>query len=269
MVKAKIGWLQSDVGIKGGAEMSCGALMANAPEWVAGYVCPPNKRPPRDLDAFVIQNSTTYTQRWVEELSLKPVIRHIRDPWYAGDAVLRRWILDHAALLIFSSPTQVEAFAYPFNVPHVTIPVPVDLEPFRRAARPPDEREGTVFVGRADVYKGAHRVVDWALRTGEALTVIGDNRYMEFGDLPARIQFLGNVDYGRMPELLGGAKRYLALPEWPEAFGRSVAEAWAAGCELLIDGRVGAQWWIDNEPERIGFDGPIAEFWDAVAGVLA
>ncbi len=265
----KIGWLQSDIGIQGGAEMSCGALMAFAPEWVEGYICRPNRRPPRDLDAFIIQNSTTYTQRWIEELSLRPVIRHIRDPWFAGDAVLRRWLLDNAALLIFSSPPQVDAFAYPFKAPHITIPVPVDLAPFKEAAKPHDERAGTVFVGRVDIYKGAHRIIDWAIRTGEPLKLVGNNNYMGFGDLPDSIEFMGQVPYGDMPELLGGAKRYIALPEWPEAFGRSVAEAWAAGCELLIEGRVGAQWWIDNEPERIGFAGPIAEFWDAIEEVLA
>lgn len=264
----KIGWLQSDIGIQGGAEMSCGALMSNAPEWVEGYICPPTKRPPRDLDAFIIQNSTTYTQRWIEELALKPIIRHVRDPWFAGDAVLRRWILDYAALLIFSSPPQVEAFAYPFDAPYVVLPVPVDLRAFKDAAKPAEERKGTVFVGRVDIYKGAHRVIDWALRTGEALKVVGDNRYMSFGDLPEHIEFVGQVGYKEMPELLGAAKRYIAFPEWPEAFGRSVAEAWAAGCELLIEGRVGAQWWIDNEPERIGFDGPIAEFWAAIEEVL-
>lgn len=266
----KVGWLQSQIGVKGGAEMSCGALVENAPEWAEVVLCPDNKRPSEDIDVFVIQNSTTYGARWVEELALKPVIRHVRDPWYAGSATLRRWILDNAALLIFSSPTQMEDVRrrYPFDKPMRIMPVPVDVEPFKEAARPMNERQGTVFVGRVDVFKGAPTVIDWAIRTETPLTIIGDNRYMRFGQLPPWIKIVGEISYEQMPQVLGQAKGYVAMPEWPEAFGRSVAEAWAAGCELMIEGNVGAQWWIENEPERLGYEGPIEEFWDAVREVV-
>ena len=262
MVK-RIGWLQSSIGIQGGAELSCDTLVGAAPEWAEVVYCEPRKRPPADLDAYVIQNSTTYPETWIEELVRRPVIRHVRDPWYAGSALLRRWILDNAALLIFSSPVQVAAFGYEHDRPTAIIPPPVDLEKFRAAALPQAERIGSVFVGRVDIYKGAQRAIDWALRTGEPLALIGDPM-MPFGPLPPFVRLMGKVPYGDMPGILGQAKRLVFFPEWPEAFGRAVAEAWAAGCELLLDGRIGAQWWIENEPERLGLDGPVAEFWDAV-----
>lgn len=266
----RVGWLQQDIGIKGGAEMSCSALIKNAPDWAEVIYCPPNYRPPRDIDVFVIQNSATYDARWIEELALKPVIRHVRDPWFAGSAQLRRWLLDNAEKLIFSSPVQRDELRarYPFRLGKShCIPVPVDLEPFKAAAQPADQRQGTVFVGRCDVYKGAPWVVDWSIRTSEPLTLIGDNRYMQFGALPPWIKFAGQIPHSRMPQILGGAKTYIAAPFWCEAFGRSVVEAWAAGCELNVTGQVGAMWWIENEPERLGYDGPIGEFWDIVEHV--
>jgi len=215
---------------------------------------------------YVIQNSTTYGDRWIEELCRRPIVRHVRDPWYAGSALLRRWILDNAALLIFSSPVQVEAFGYQFDRPTAIIPPPVDVERFKAEARPVEEREGSVFVGRVDVYKGAPRAVDWALRTGEPLALIGDV-LMPFGALPPYIRIMGPAPYEEMPEILGMCKRLVFFPEWPEAFGRAVVEAWAAGCELLVEGRVGAMWWIENAPERLGLEGPVREFWEAVEGV--
>jgi len=263
----KVGWLQQQLNIQGGAEMSCGTLIQGAPEDVEVVYCPPNKRPPQDIDAYVIQNCTTYGEQWIEELVRRPVVRHIRDPWYAGSSVLRRWLLDNATRLIFSSPVQVEAFGYYTERPITMIPPPVDLERFKAAAKPADERKGSVFVGRVDVYKGAHRAVDWALRTGEPLVLIGEPM-MPFGPLPPFIQLLGKVPYAQMPEILGNAKRFVFMPEWPEAFGRAVVEAWAAGCELQLDGRIGAQWWIKNHPERLGLERPVTEFWEAVRGVL-
>jgi glycosyltransferase involved in cell wall biosynthesis len=266
----KVGWLQQNLNTKGGAEMSCSALVDNAPDWADVVYCPPNKRPPRDVDVFVVQNSTVYGARWIEELALKPVIRHVRDPWFAGSAQLRRWLLDNAKALIFSSQTQLDELRsrYPLhqkpNAWRHIIPVPVILEPFKAAAKPKDEREGTVFVGRCDVYKGAPWVIDWSIRTGEPLTMIGNNQYMDFGKLPPWIKFMGQVPYSQMPDILGSAKTYIARPFWVEAFGRSVVEAWAAGCELSVDGDVGAMWWIENEPERLGFQGPIDEFWAIV-----
>lgn len=264
--KVRVGWLQSRIGIQGGAELSCGTLVQSAPEWAEVVYCPATQRPP-DVDVFVIQNSTTYHEKWIEELCRRPVVRHVRDPWYAGAAVLRRWLLDNAALLIFSSQVQLDAFGYETACTIRIIPPPVDLEPFKAACKPTDERQGSVFVGRVDVYKGAHRVVDWALRTGEPLALIGEVM-MPFGSLPPFIQLMGKAPYGEMPAILGRAKRFVFMPEWPEAFGRTVVEAWAAGCELMLDGRIGAAWWIREQPERLGLEGPVTEFWEAVRGVL-
>lgn len=272
MSKIKVGWLQQNmVNNFGGAEFSAQALVSGAPKWAEVIYCPPNMRPPEEMDIFVLQNSTVYTRRWIEELAQKPVIKHVRDPWYAGDVVLKRWLLENAQRLIFSSPIHLESLGYETDVKTEIIPVPINLHPFKAAALPEDEREGAIFVGRLDMFKGITAVIDWGIRTGETLALVGDHRYaqnLNYGPLPDNIRVLGKVSYDKMPELLGAAKTYVAMPEWCEAFGRSVAEAWAAGCELVLRGRVGAQYWIENEPERLGYDGPIAEFWQIVEDVI-
>lgn len=270
----RIGWLQQDIGIMGGAEMSCQALINGKPEWAEIIFCPHNRRPPDDIDCFVIQNSTNYTEAWIEELARRPVIRHVRDPWLVGNSVLKRWLWENAALMIFSSPTQFEWMDYEKAGAKVKfIPVPVDLEPFIKARDAFDgEREGAVCVGRFDIYKGAASMIDWSLANKIPLTIIGDASWSgngkAFGKLPDTIRFAGHVPYEQVPELLAQAKYYVAMPMWVEAFGRSVAEAWAAGCELVLRGRVGAQYWIENYPDELGLEKPVKAFWDAVEEVL-
>jgi len=265
----KIGWLKDRPGFVGGAEVSWSILMKNAPEWAELVYCPPNKRPSADVDLFIIQNNVQYTARWIEELALKPVIKQIRDPWAVGDAKLKRWLLENAELLIFNSLPHVELFGHEFDVDYTIIPPPVDLQAYREAALPDDEREGNIFVGRVGATKGAHIAIDWALRTGETLDFYGQtfDVHTGYGTLPAKIRFHGFVDHSRMPYIMGKARRFLLFPTWVESFGRVVAEAWAAGCELMVAprDRIGACWWIEERPEDIGRG--IEMFWDAVGEV--
>ena len=265
-----VGWLQQDIGILGGSEMSCSALIQGAPDWAKVIPCPPNKRPSPAVDIFVIQNCVPYDDRWIDPLSQKPVIKHVRDPWYAGNAMLRRWLLDNAKLLIFSSKMQHRYFGYKVGSDVVFIPPPVNLEFFRAAALPDDERRGAVFVGRTDIFKGIGAAIDWAMTTGEQLLIIGDKSYMNgmsFGQLPENIKVGGIVDNRDMPQILGIAKTFVFYPEWPEAFGRTVVEAWAAGCKLQVGNRIGAMEWINDRPNALGYDNAIRSFWDQIESV--
>ncbi len=268
MNKIRIGWLKDQPGFVGGAEVSWGILMDNAPEWAELIYCEPRKRPP-DVDAFIVQNNVQYDARWIEELSLKPVIKQVRDPWAVGDAILRRWLLDNAQMLIFNSKPHVDFFGFELSQPYQLIPPPVDVQAYREAALPADERVGNIFVGRVGATKGAHLAIDWALHNNEPLDLYGQMwGQNSYGKLPPNIRFHGFRDNAEMPFIMGRAKRLLLFPMWIESFGRVVAEAWAAGCELLVEPveRVGAMWWIENYPEKIG-DG-ITMFWDAVEGVV-
>lgn len=266
-----IGWLEDNIGYTGGAEMSGAALRNNAPSWARIVHCPSNKRPQTEqIDCFVIQNCVTYSARWVEELALKPVIKQIRDPWYAGSALLRRWLLQNSALLLFSSQPQVDAFQYASDLPYRIIPPPLDLAPFREAALPQQDRRGSIFIGRVDIFKGAPAAIDWAIRNDEPLTLVGARNLggggLNFGKLPDFIRFTGQVPHRQIPYLLGSAKHFVFFPTWPEAFGRVVAEAWAAGCRLVLEGRIGAEWWLKYRKDEI--ENGVNMFWDAIADTL-
>lgn len=273
MSKITIGWLEDDIGYVGGAELSSGILRRNAPRWARVLYCPPDRRPPTDkIDLFVIQNCVTYDSRWLQELALKPVVKQVRDPWFAGSSLLRRWLLENSELLIFSSPMQADKFEYPSNLAVKLVPPPVNLDAFRAASLPSGQRAGNVFVGRVDIFKGAHAAIDWAIRENQPLDLYGlrfsgGQPFVRFGQLPDNIRFHNEVPYEQMPGILGRAKRFVFFPSWPEAFGRVVVEAWAAGCELLLrDENIGSCWWIANHPEALVAG--VEMFWDTIKEVI-
>lgn len=261
----RIGWLSDKVNFIGGTELSAATLLRNKPEWAEIVPCPPRKRPP-DVDAFIIQNCTQYTQRWIEELALKPVIKQIRDPWFAGDVVLRRWLIENSRLLIFNSVLQLAKFGYDIgNTPRAFVPPPVDLQAFRDAAIPESERSGAVFVGRVGPTKGYHLAIDWAMRSGATLDMYGEILH-PVGRLPGNVRIRGPIPYQRVPYVMGRAKYFVFMPTWVESFGRVVAEAWAAGCELVLGGDIGAVEWIEGNPEALE-DG-VGMFWGTVKEAL-
>ena len=264
----KIGWLHDDFGIVGGSELSERTLRENAPEWAEIVTCPPNKRPPDDIEAFIIQNCATYPRHWREVLEKVPFIKQNRDSWWAGSITLRRWILDNARLLLFSSRMQAFTYEHKWENEYAVVPPPVNLEMFKQGIQPPEKRQGAVWVGRADPGKGLHLSCDWAWTNCEHLDVYGDLsiKYIDFSEFEGFVSYRGRAPYEMLPAIYGAAKIFHFTPIHIEPFARTVAEAWAAGCELVVEGRVGALEWIQERPDDVGRG--VEMFWEEVGEVL-
>ena len=82
-------------------------------------------------------------------------------------------------------------------------------------------------------------------------------------DLPAspHVQVKGPVPPEHVPSILGRYRRFLFLPTVVEPFGRAVVEAWAAGCELIVNRNVGALHWLE-QPR--GLETAAGDFWRLV-----
>jgi glycosyltransferase involved in cell wall biosynthesis len=65
-----------------------------------------------------------------------------------------------------------------------------------------------------------------------------------------------------MPALLAEYERFVFLPTVIEPFGRTVVEAWAAGCEIITNGLVGARYWMEEDPGALETAGE--DFWRVV-----
>ena len=234
----RVGWLMYLGEYIGGAEMTQAEFQAAAPDGVDLVACPPEKI---DLscDMYVIQNCVLYEREQMEPLEGKPVFKYWHDVGPHLRPGVRAW-LDRHAQAIACSPIQVEQMGLEDAI---CIPPPVDLSRFFQAAEFSNVRAGAVCIGSWRNYgKAPHRAAEWAQGNG-GIDFYGSGPFSPPGSQ--------EVPYEDMPDLLARYERFVFLPMVIEPFGRLVAEAWAAGCEIVTNGLVGAAYWIQENPEAI------------------
>lgn len=138
-----------------------------------------------------------------------------------------------------------------------TIPNPIDFKEFSLGAiRTP---KYLVFTGRVHPDKGVHQAVELAEKLGLPLYIAGPLKNEQAEYFRKHIQpaldakkafYLGNLSPKKIHKLVSGALAFIALIEWEEPFGLSIAEAMASGTpvigtprgsqkELIIDGVTG------------------------------
>lgn len=243
-----IGWLMDRPGpIIGGAEVTARRLIETRPDWAEIVLCEPGAV--KDCDAYVIHNCVTYGADTIAMLGAKPVVKQIHDYWPHGDAVLRDWILRHARLVLFDSWPHQRMFCTERAVHHhVTIrlvPAPIDVERFRQAGERSSSRSGVFWMGQLFEHKGVANAVAWAEDHQTLVHFYGE------GPLRPResdfVQYCGQVPHDDVPDLMATYQTFLHLPSWVEPYGRTVIEAWAAGCSLEVSTNCGALWWLQHD----------------------
>lgn len=242
----RVGWLADETDTPGGAELTQAEFANSAPEGIEIVACPPGKVR-KDCDRYVIQNCVKYPVKDLARTEGKPIVKYWHDvgPWV--QAGVKDWIAEHATQ-ITCSPLQADYM----GIDAVSIPPPVDLARFGIAAAAMNGgRAGNVCIGSWRNYgKAAHRVAEWAAQHGPVEF---------FGAGPFAPPGAREVAYEHMPALLASYERFVFLPAVIEPFGRLVAEAWAAGCEIVTNDLVGAKWWITERPE--GLETAATDFW--------
>lgn len=244
----RVGWLVDEPTSNGGAELTQAEFRAAAPDDVEIVDCRPGGR--WDADRYVIHNCVQYTPRDLQRLTGKPVVKYWHDvgPWIAPEA--REW-LDGNALHVCCSPLQADHM----GLDALCVPPPVDLARFEEAASHVNgSRSGCVSAGSWRNHgKAPHKAAEWGARNG------GVDFY---GGGPLAPPGSEEVSYDAMPALLAQYDTFVFLPTVIEPFGRTVAEAWAAGCEIVTNGLVGARYWLEERPDAIGT--AAEDFWGVV-----
>lgn len=250
----RIGFIHDRPGYLGGAEMTKAELAAAAPDGIEVIDCAPGAIV-AGLDAYVVHNCVQY--RDPSELALgAPLIwyHHDLSPWIRAET--RQW-LDRNARHVFCSPLQLDRYCGEIDRAEAgLIPPPLDRSQLPTA----DERAGAVSIGQwRGPGKGAAAIVRWAAEHG-SLTVYGSGEMIPSGP---NIDYGGELSPGGVPYVLARHETFVFLPRDPEPFGRTVAEAWAAGCELVVNRNVGALWWIEHNPAAMETAG--RDFWTLVS----
>jgi len=246
----RVGWLVDYTDAPGGAELTQAEFRNAVPDGVEIVDCAPGDVD-EHCDRYVVQNCVKYSVQDLRWLEGKPVFKYWHDvgPWL--DPNVHAWLATNATP-ICCSPTQAEHMGLEDAI---CIPPPVDLKRFEEAAgRVNGGRSGNVCIGSWRNHgKAPHKAAEWAQDHG-GIEFFGEGAWAPSGSKP--------VLYEHMPMLLASYERFVFLPIVLEPFGRVVAEAWAAGCEVVTNGLVGARYWIENDPGAI--DTAAADFWKVV-----
>jgi glycosyltransferase involved in cell wall biosynthesis len=231
----KVGWLADDPGYVGGAERTQAEFRVAAPEGVEVIDCSPGWIV-EGLDRYVVHNWLSYSLEDVSRVGA-PVFRYHHD-------VQER--LEFSNVDIYCSPLQRERMGGEGPV----IPPALNLDRFKAIE---GERKGAVWLGMHPNHpgKGLDLALDWARGNG-GLDIYGNGAPN------------GLVPYEDVPRLLARYQLFVHLPRAIEPFGRSVVEAWAAGCALVINRNVGARYWIEENPR--GLETAAEDFWRVVCG---
>jgi len=239
-------------GTLGGAELTMREFALAAPEGVTLT---------DDLtaaDTVIIGNCVTFPPSLVRDLAGKQVIRYHNDLARHEATALREWLESHADH-VFTSPLHQRLYGLDGEWPN--IPPPLDLDAFRpsRQQRRHAKRKGAVAIAPwQNPGKGQHMLREWSDKHGP-VDVYGAGPLVPQGP---NLNYCGVLEPERVAETLWSYRTFVHLPTAPEPFGRAVVEAWAAGCELVVNRLVGALHYIDNEPEKL--ETAAADFWALV-----
>lgn len=187
-------------------------------------------------------------------------LRDFGSECFALDPLVRK-LFSQSALNVFLSPLHrqtIERILDGTDLPAAFILKPmIDSALFhdRKGARDIDY----LFVGVIGEAKGLATMRE-RFRDADIHFVgkIAPGEKLDFGT------YHGSVPYGRIPEFMNRAKRFVFLPRWPEPQGRVVIEAALCGCELVTNHNVGATSFPFDIANPANFDQANDEFWTAV-----
>ncbi len=250
----RVAWLADTFELPGGAELTQAELRAAAPAGVEVVdVAPGGLDALAGCDLACLHNSSTYPPETVAALAGTPTLRYWHDmAWDGGPLV--HWAAEHATS-VFTSPLHRDRFRHPVAGERHVVPPPIDLSRFAASAR--KRPRGACWLGSGQhVGKGLRQAAEWA-EINEPVDFWGDVALEE----TPRVRVKGRVPPEHVPTILRLYKRFVFLPTHTEPFGRAVVEAWAAGCELVVNRNVGALYWLDNPA---ALETAAADFWALV-----
>jgi hypothetical protein len=251
----RVGWLQDDHGYVGGAEMTAAEFRAAAPDGVEVIDCPPGDVN-HGCDVYVAHNAVQYSPQDFE--GLPRVVKYAHDVFPHDLNGSRGWLVENAEW-IFCSPAQRERM----SIEGVCIPPALDLDrcrPSRQVTRN-TERKGIVSVAQwRNPGKGPTYIDSYAEDNGP-VDVYGPGEFYPRG---SAVNYLGEIEKAKLPELLWNYETFVFLPVEFEPFGRTVVEAHYAGCGVICNGLIGARYYLEENPQAL--ENAAERFWEVVCG---
>ncbi len=246
----RVGWLADDPGYLGGAELTQQEFAAAAPDEVEIVACPPGEVV-AGLDRYVAHNVVHYRSA---DIPPGPIVWYHHDLSPHIDPDLRAR-LDAVATHIFCSPMHRLRYGRDGEC----VPPPVDLDRYAPTRQIRRNRSGTCSIaGWRGPGKGAQLLKEWADANGP-VDVYGGG---DFAPVADSLTYRGEIAPEGVASVLHRYERFVFLPTAFEPFCRSVVEAWAAGCEVITNGLVGARHYIERDQDALRT--AARDFWRVV-----
>lgn len=252
----KVSVFQDDPGYVGGAELTMREFITAAPPGLEVGEAGP------EGDVAIVGNCALQGMDLIPTLRrFDRVLRYFNDVDPHSDPDLRSWFLENA-ICVFTSPLHIEAFGERHGVSEhdgqwFMVPPAMDLESFvpsRQVSRN-GHRSGACCIGAwHNRGKGQLLLKEWSDAYGE-VDVYGDGPFVPHGP---NLNVKGPVPPEQVAQTLWGYTTFVFLPTEVEPFGRGVIEAWAAGCTVVTNQRVGAMFWVEH-PQ--GLESSAEAFW--------
>ena len=197
-------------------------------------------------DVACVHNSVTYPAETVEALAGKPVLRYWHDLARPGSAGRPA-----------ADPLGARARDERLHLAAAPRPLPARASPGERASDPARDRPRALTRAQARkrprgacwLGSGQHAGQGAAagVRVGRGATSRSTSGgTLAVAETAARRASRARSRTTTCRRSCGSTERFVFLPTHPEPFGRAVVEAWAAGCELIVNRNVGALHWLEH-----------------------
>lgn len=256
----KVAFVSDEPNYVGGAEMTQAEFRAAAPEGVEVVDGKPGAIPD-GCDVYVVHNIVSFRDPLEFQVLDAPIVwfHHDLSPWIEPTV---KAYLDERAEHIFCSELQWRRYPSEHDEDDYAVIPPLLLRerftPPRHVAKHPERRKGACTIGQwRGIGKGGHRVEEWSIEH-EPVDVYGTGELIPAG---GRCRYRGPLEPDEVARTLWQYETFVFLPTEVEPFGRAVAEAWAAGCKLVVNGNVGAIEWLKHAAK---LESAAEDFWKVV-----
>jgi len=206
--------------------------------------CPPSRVDPT-CDAFVFGgNWSRYSDPEMEAATAKPYVVNVLGWWEENTPVQTKWrapLLEGARRVFFSSPLHKKRFQTLWKVPSdeskvSVLPYPIKGGLLKQVAMAENRPFDALWIGEIHPLSGLDLVVRWADQNKRELHIYGIGPPQ--GETPYA-KYRGMFPLGQRISILSQYRTFVRFPKRPEPFGLCVMEAYLAGLEVIVTGRIG------------------------------
>lgn len=238
----RVGWITDYVDVVGGAEVTSKYLASYLAQndCVAEFCNIQDDN--NDYDIYVLTSfrrcDPQELRKFLSDKKYVLFLRDIIDMTYDQEKIIK-WLYLNAVKGIFLSPLHVELFSKKYNIdvidPLLYIPY-FDIESYANNSNS-DKKDNICWLNSFYSHKGLENCLLWARENGQHIDCYGKgNPNIALSAHHSKYSsYLGDIKHEYVPNILNQYKYFIHLPDVPEAFGRSVAEAFLSGCTCILD----------------------------------